>query len=71
MAYVNSSRAVHVTLADRIAALFTVAREAGARRALYAQTLRELNALTDRELTDLGLARANIATIAREAAYGL
>lgn len=71
MAYVNSSRAVHVTLADRIAALFTVAREAGARRALYTQTLRELNALTDRELMDLGLVRGNITSIAREAAYGL
>lgn len=71
MAYVNSSRAVRVTLADRIAALFTVAREASARRAIHAQTLRELNALTDRELADLGLARGNIAAIAREAAYGL
>ena len=71
MAYVNSSRAVRVTLADRISALFTVAREANARRAIYAQTVRELNVLSDRELSDLGLVRANISTIAREAAYGL
>lgn len=71
MAYVNSSRAVRVTLADRIAALFTVAREAAARRAIYTQTVRELNALTDRDLHDLGLARADVPSIAREAAYGL
>lgn len=30
----------------------------------------ELSALTDRELTDLGLNRADIVTVAREAAYG-
>ena len=41
-----------------------------ARRAVYAQTVRELNALTDRELADLGIARASITTVAREAAYG-
>ena len=41
-----------------------------ARRAVYAQTVRELNALTDRELADLGIARTSIAEVAREAAYG-
>lgn len=71
MAYVNSSRAVRVTLADRIAALFAVAREANARRAIYSQTLRELNGLSDRDLSDLGLTRANITSVAREAAYGI
>ncbi len=68
MAYVNSSRAVRVTLADRIAAFFTVIRVSAARRALFSQTMNELNNLTDRELADLGIARDNIRSIAQEAA---
>ena len=44
-------------------------KEAVARRRLYSQTLAELSALTDRDLTDLGLSRANIAELAYEAAY--
>lgn len=71
MAYVNSSRAVRVSFSDRISAFVTVAREAMARRALFVQTMNELNALTDRELSDLGLARANVRDVARQAAYGL
>ncbi|AWB50219.1 hypothetical protein HYN69_04350 [Gemmobacter aquarius] len=41
-----------------------------ARRAVYNQTVRELNVLTNRELADLGLSRYDIETVAREAAYG-
>lgn len=70
MAYVSTSRAVRVTLADRISAVFTVLREAAQRRAVYGQTLRELNGLTDRELTDLGISRHQIADLSRQAAYG-
>lgn len=70
MAYFSTSRAVRVTLADRISAVFAVLREANQRRAVYAQTLRELNGLTDRELTDLGIARHEIADLSRQAAYG-
>jgi uncharacterized protein YjiS (DUF1127 family) len=36
---------------------------------LYRETLNELNALTDRDLYDLGLHRAILADVAREAAY--
>ena len=70
MAYVSSSRAVRVTFADRVTALITVAREAAARRRVYAQTMAELNMLTDRELNDLGIARSMISRVARDAAYG-
>ncbi len=38
------------------------------RRALYRQTLRELNGLTDRELNDLGIHRLDIMRIAKVAA---
>jgi uncharacterized protein YjiS (DUF1127 family) len=68
MAYVNS-RSTTVTFADRVSSALKLVKDAIARRQLYNSTLAELNALTDRELSDLGLARANIADIAREATY--
>jgi uncharacterized protein YjiS (DUF1127 family) len=70
MAYVNTSRAASVSLADRFAGSFAALKAAYARRAVYTQTLRELNALSDRELADLGIARSTITAVAREAAYG-
>ncbi|WP_377512931.1 DUF1127 domain-containing protein [Octadecabacter sp. R77987] len=36
----------------------------------YRATLNELSDLSDRELADLGLARANIKSVAYQAAYG-
>ena len=36
----------------------------------YCATLAELSALTDRELADIGMARADLAAIAREHVYG-
>ena len=41
-----------------------------ARAAVYRQTIRELNALTARDLADLGIHRSMISRIAHEAAYG-
>lgn len=37
---------------------------------VYRNTCNELNALTDRELSDLGINRSMIQSIATEAAYG-
>lgn len=71
MAYVTSTRAARPSLADRLAAFANVLREAAQRRAIYVQTLRELSALSDRDLVDLGLTRGEIEAVAREAAYGL
>lgn len=68
MAYVNSTQVARVTLADRFAALVSVVREANARRAMYSQTLHELNNLSDRDLADLGISRMDIPHLAREAA---
>lgn len=71
MAYVNfTSRAANVTLADRFSGLMAQVKAMIARRAVYNQTVRELNVLTNRELADLGLSRFDIETVAREAAYG-
>lgn len=70
MAYVNSTRVVGNGLADRIAAFVKSIKLAAQRRAIYDQTVRELNGLTNRELADLGIARLNIEDVARAAAYG-
>jgi uncharacterized protein YjiS (DUF1127 family) len=70
MAYVNTSRAASGAIADRLSAIVKSVQTAYARRRTYVTTFRELNGLTDRELIDLGIHRANIAQIAAEAAYG-
>ncbi len=69
MAYMNTTRAAHVSFSDRFAALVTGVKDLIANRRVFNQTLFELNQLSDRDLSDLGLSRANIADVAREAAY--
>ena len=69
MAYVNSTRSAQVSFFDRLAALMVGVKDLIARRRVFNQTLFELNQLSDRDLSDLGLSRANIADVAREAAY--
>ncbi|MES2434255.1 MAG: DUF1127 domain-containing protein [Pseudomonadota bacterium] len=70
MAYVNTTRAVSATASDRISGVFAAISAMLARRRVYDRTIRELRQLTDRELSDLGIARSLITEIAREAAYG-
>ena len=70
MAYVNSTPLARKGFADRLAVLRDAVLTAIAQRRTYARTVAELNALTDRELADLGISRFSIAEIAREAAYG-
>ncbi|KAJ57378.1 hypothetical protein ACMU_02425 [Actibacterium mucosum KCTC 23349] len=41
---------------------------AAARRAIYNQTVRELSALSGRELADLGISRSEIRFLAKQAA---
>lgn len=45
-------------------------QESRARQAVYRQTVRELNALTARDLADLGIHRSMITRIAHDAAFG-
>jgi uncharacterized protein YjiS (DUF1127 family) len=70
MAYVNTTRYARKGLLDRLAQVKDSALAAIQTRRVYARTVAELNALTDRELSDLGISRLGIAEIAREAAYG-
>ena len=58
------------SLTGRFAALRAQIVEAAAKRKTYRVTLNELSNLTDRELADLGIARAQVKDIARQAAYG-
>lgn len=62
-ALTNSAAAVNeLGLIDR-------ARAAFARYRAYRNTLNELQSLSSRELADLGLSRACVRDVAREAAY--
>ena len=70
MAYVTSQGAAGtgvVAWFGDVLAAWAVARE---RRAVYAKTVAELSALTDRELSDINLSRSQITEVAAEAAYG-
>ena len=70
MAYLNATRMRRPGLVDRLAALVAGTKDSWRRYSLYRQTLRELNALSARELADLGLNRSTLTSVALEAAYG-
>ncbi|NNE86993.1 MAG: DUF1127 domain-containing protein [Silicimonas sp.] len=53
----------------RVANIFDGLRTRRAQYAVYRTTLRELEALSERELADLGIHRAEIRGIAYQAAY--
>ena len=57
-------------LAGRLMAAIERMQENRARRVIYRQTVRELNALTNRDLADLGISRSMITRLAHEAAWG-
>ena len=69
MAYMTSTRSVQMSFSDRLAALVVALKDLIARRRVFNQTLFELGQLSDRDLSDLGLSRASISDVAREAAY--
>ena len=58
------------TFFTRVQAVVVTLKQAARRRAVYRRTVRELNALTEREMTDLGIHPSMITEVAREAAYG-
>ena len=70
MAYVNSTRAASFGIVDRAATVVKSLRTALERRRVYNQTVRELRALSKRDLADLGLHPSMITRVALEAAYG-
>lgn len=70
MAYTDNIRSSRAGLAERFAVFYGNFQEQRQRRKVFNQTRDELNSLSDRELNDLGIARASISRISREAAYG-
>lgn len=70
MAYeTNSLGAVGNGIMDRVNTLIAEYRAKAARRKVYRNTLRELSALSHRELCDLGLNHSEIKRVAYQAAY--
>ena len=67
MAFITENRTAAVTLADRFAAFAANVSAAYAQRKLYRATFHELEALSDRDLADLGIHRSMIKSIALEA----
>lgn len=59
----------NATILDRITGFFAAMNDNRRHYSTYRQTLRELNSLTDRELSDLGLHRSEIERVAEDAAY--
>jgi hypothetical protein len=71
MAYVSSNRTTAaLSFAGRIAEIRKDLADAWRAHRIYRQTLAELQALSPRELNDLGLNATMLRTIALEAAYG-
>ncbi|WP_292025280.1 DUF1127 domain-containing protein [Maritimibacter sp. UBA3975] len=70
MAYATDIRHSDHGLFDRVSTLLKSFGDARAQRKVYRTTLAELRALNGRDLADLGISRAEIPFIAREAAYG-
>jgi len=69
MAFLTDTFSVQGTIGDKIAALWAQSREAAAKRSVYRKTVSELNALSSRELMDLGIHRSAIRSLAYDAAY--
>ncbi|CUH84575.1 DUF1127 domain-containing protein [Thalassovita mediterranea] len=70
MAYAATApRGLHIVA--RLNAAFAAVKAARKRRAAYEETVTELSALSNRELTDLGVDRHDIQRIAYEHVYTL
>ncbi len=69
MTYINTVNTIEIDLANRIANSFQGLFGDIAKNRLARRTMRELNALSTRELDDLGIARKNIKTVAFTAAF--
>ena len=69
MANVNATLSAPTGLIGRLQAYVATLKEAARRRDVFRRTVRELNALSDREMSDLGIARIQVEDVAREAAY--
>lgn len=70
MAFISETFTGGATLSERFAALRENFAAARAQRKIYNTTMTELDALSNRDLADLGLSRSMIKSVAMQAAYG-
>lgn len=70
MAHATDIRIAQNGLGEWVRQSVELARQQLARRKLYKTTVRELNALSGRELADMGINRSMIRRLALEVAYG-
>ena len=71
MAYQAQTQFAGASFGARFAAFRAEIAQKLAAHKVYTTTVNELEALNNRELADLGLARCDIKRIALEAAYGM
>lgn len=69
MAFANEIRSFEYGIVRRMRASMEQARIQYHKNREVSRTFDELNSLTDRDLSDLGIARENIRQIAKSAAY--
>ncbi|AML50457.1 DUF1127 domain-containing protein [Falsihalocynthiibacter arcticus] len=69
MAFATDIRAAETGILDRIIAAYKGLVERHEQYKVYCATFNELNALSGRDLADLGMNRSMISDIALEAAY--
>lgn len=70
MAYTFAGTVAPASLRARLNTRLDDARTRYAQWRTYRRTVHELSALTDRDLSDLGIGRSEIRRVAIEAAYG-
>ena len=70
MAFVQTTQAARIDVSAIVRATFEEFKAARALRKKFRATVRELSAMSDRELADIGVNRYDIAGIAKAHVYG-
>ncbi|MGR3291567.1 MAG: DUF1127 domain-containing protein [Paracoccaceae bacterium] len=71
MTYITAVNTIEIDFADRISSAFQGLFTDLVKSRLVRKTVRELNALSTRELDDLGMARKDIKAVAQRAVFGI
>ncbi len=70
MALVHDNKTASLNIFGRLVGFVHAINESMRKSMQFRRTMRELQALSARELADLGIHRSNIASIAYESVYG-